>query len=312
MEYYSNGSPDNFSPVFKFYKQRKVNPTLTDVIGYPSFNSLKDNLEFSEFQPSCKLNLAIGIRCTPWKVIHVKDVPGLYIITNIFTRIGVKEWSRRCLEEYSKHPNKTNLDKTYSKEELNELWSQSSSVLDLHKSGTSEFHDKEIGRLLKSTLIWKLRWSTLGFHHDWDTKVYDTSDTDIAFPHELDDLCSILASSVKCHGFKSEAAIVNYYHEGSTLCAHTDHSEHNMEPPVISLSFGLPAIFLIGGSTKATAPKAILLRSGCAVIMSGPARKAYHAVARILPDESPLPEDCDALDMFLKHTRININVRQVL
>ena len=49
-----------------------------------------------------------------------------------------------------------------------------------------------------------------------------------------------------------QAAIVNYYHEGSTLCAHTDHSEHNLEPPVISLSFGMPAVFLIGGKYHIT------------------------------------------------------------
>ena len=70
-------------------------------------------------------------------------------------------------------------------------------------------------------------------------------------------------------------------------------------------------MYTFSGETKSTRPSAILLRSGNVVIMSGPARKAYHAVPRILPDDGPLPDNCDALDMFLRHTRINVNVRQV-
>ena len=37
--------------------------------------------------------------------------------------------------------------------------------------------------------------------------------------------------------FKAEAAIVNYYHMGSTLSAHTDHSEVNLEAPLYSFRF---------------------------------------------------------------------------
>jgi len=314
MDFSQSEKVDNFSAVFKFYKQKKVSPSLEKVIGYPSLQSSEDNLEEFDFKPPSDTLLSLGINTqTPWKVFHVNDVPGLYLVTSVFSRYGVKLWSKRCLEVYSKYPNKTNLDSTTSKDEVNSIWNRSLLTIKKHPDVFQSSH-KEQFDVLKLSPLWKLRWSTLGYHHDWDTKVYNTS-AKFEFPHELQELCSVLAKSINRLDFKSQAAIVNYYHEGSTLCAHTDHSEHNMEPPVISLSFGLPAVFLIGGETKATRPTALLLPSGSAVIMSGAARKAYHAVARILPyHEWPSPPDghCeDAIDMFLRHTRININVRQV-
>jgi len=300
---------DNFTPVFKFYKQRKTAPSLDNVLGYPTYELEKENVEKFEFVPSKKLHHSLGVCTThPWNVVHVKSVPGLYVIDNLFTPDGIKQWSKRCLESYCKKPNKTNLDSSFSEEEIDSIWKRSYDSFDEH---ARKPRSKDISTL-KSSPVWKLRWSTLGYHHNWDTKVYNT-DAKFVIPSELGELCTVLAEAINWSPFKSEAAIVNYYHEGSTLCAHVDNSEHNQVPPVISLSFGLPAIFLIGGTTKATRPTAVYLPSGCAVLMSGPSRLAYHAVPRVMPavEEPPAPVHCDAIDMFLRHTRININVRQV-
>lgn len=48
-------------------------------------------------------------------------------------------------------------------------------------------------------------------------------------------------------------------------------------------SFGLPCVFMIGGSTKAQEPESIYLRDGDVIIMSGKSRMSYHAVPKILP-----------------------------
>ena len=76
---------------------------------------------------------------------------------------------------------------------------------------------------------------------------------------------------------------MNYYHMDSTLSGHTDHSEKDLARPLLSLSFGHSAIFLIGGATKQTRPRALLLNSGDVVIMSGESRLAYHGVPKVLP-----------------------------
>lgn len=70
----------------------------------------------------------------------------------------------------------------------------------------------------------------------------------------------------------------------STLSGHTDHSEKDLSRPLLSLSFGQSAIFLIGGPTKQVRPKALLLNSGDIIIMSGQSRLAYHGVPKIVPN----------------------------
>lgn len=119
----------------------------------------------------------------------------------------------------------------------------------------------------------------------------------------------------------AEAAIVNYYHMNSTLCAHTDHSEYDaLTKPLISFSFGNAAVFLIGGQTKTECkPSPMLLRSGDIILMTGSSRLCFHGVPRILSDSLLLSEIFDknindndkTCWSYINDKRININVRQV-
>ncbi len=117
----------------------------------------------------------------------------------------------------------------------------------------------------------------------------------------------------------AEAAIVNYYHMNSTLCAHTDHSEYDaLTKPLISFSFGNAGVFLIGGQTKTECkPSPILLRSGDIILMTGSSRLCFHGVPRILSDpllNDILNENNDNDNVwwsYIYDKRININVRQV-
>ena len=197
------------------------------------------------------------------------------------------------------------------------------------------------------TEIDELRWATLGYHHNWDTKKY--SDKSVSpFPNDLRDLCKIIISFIGeldqkdirdefITGYKPEAAIVNFYPVNSSLGGHTDHSEPNRKAPLLSFSFGLPAIFLCGGPTKETKPTAMVLRSGDILIMTETAREKYHGVPRIFEGEMiqsifgkeddkqkilqnqfenvdpELMNDSESTftKMYLNNHRININVRQV-
>jgi len=60
--------------------------------------------------------------------------------------------------------------------------------------------------------------------------------------------------------YSLQAAIINYYHVGSTLCPHTDHSERFLGAPLVSISFGLPAVFLMGGSNFCAETKLIFVQ----------------------------------------------------
>jgi alkylated DNA repair protein alkB family protein 1 len=142
------------------------------------------------------------------------------------------------------------------------------------------------------------------------------------FPPELASLVKNLASAVG-ESLIPEAAIVNYYPQGSTMGGHLDDAELALERPIVSISIGCPAVFLIGGRTRSKRPTAILLRSGDVLVMSRESRLCYHGVPLILPleaaSDSPLlghilaSSSCrsDPLNQYLSKNRININVRQV-
>lgn len=133
----------------------------------------------------------------------------------------------------------------------------------------------------KPKLKTSLRWSTLGYHHDWNTKIYDEKMKN-DFPEDLGGMTEYFSRVLGFENFKSEAAIVNYYPLGTTLAGHTDHSEINLEAPLFSLSFGQTAIFLLGGKTKEEKPAAMFLKSGDVIVMSKESRLCYHAVPKIM------------------------------
>ncbi|GAQ84473.1 2-oxoglutarate (2OG) and Fe(II)-dependent oxygenase superfamily protein [Klebsormidium nitens] len=122
--------------------------------------------------------------------------------------------------------------------------------------------------------------------------------------------------------FRAEGAIVNYYGPADALSGHLDDVEENMDLPIVSISLGCKALFLIGGETRDVPPTGIFLRSGDVVLMAGPARRCYHGVPRIFTDalHSDLPPAIqrDSADTdfrpfadYIASSRININVRQV-
>ncbi|KAG1803594.1 uncharacterized protein HD556DRAFT_1227041 [Suillus plorans] len=194
-----------------------------------------------------------------------------------------------------------------------------------------------------TTLISKLRWANIGWSYHWGSKQYDFTKGKGHVDNEIGAICKRAVSSVdwkKVFGqsdeegwsdehwrswhetYEPDAGIVNYYQIKDTLMAHVDRSEVCATSPLVSISLGNAAIFLIGGLTRDVEPTAILLRSGDVVIMSGPAcRRAYHGVPRILEDTLPehfsLKLDGEGLsswtsyELYMRTTRININVRQV-
>ncbi|CAO3594040.1 unnamed protein product [Absidia cylindrospora] len=197
------------------------------------------------------------------------------------------------------------------------------------KSATST-----LPRLSPSELLRKQRWVTLGYQYDWKTKVYDL-EHGLPMPTELDEMAKTVVSAVEGIGsdaalswkntypglsFKAEAGVINYYQLRDTLMAHVDKSEVNMDAPLVSVSFGHASIYLIGGSSKDTAPTPICLRSGDLLIMSGSSRKSYHGVPRILENTLPhyLSSEQDGPDAdwklyggYMASARINLNIRQV-
>lgn len=152
-----------------------------------------------------------------WQVYQFRS--GLILIKNPFSSHGQRYWIARCLRDYPKSPHVNNLStKSTSQSVIDDWWTEM----------TSSKTKTEKERLCNS-----LRWCTLGYHHQWDTKVY-SEDMKHTFPDDLGALSTYIASILDFGKYSAEAAIVNYYPIGTTLAGHTDHSERNLDAPLFS------------------------------------------------------------------------------
>ncbi|XP_013411477.1 nucleic acid dioxygenase ALKBH1 [Lingula anatina] len=271
---------DLFKEAYKFYARRKPPPDFKDVI---DFRETKNHVEVDQVPYSGlsgqDLTLKGLIPTYKWEVFTLTTNPGFFFIRNPFEPHYQKYWVKRCLEDYHNKPNKTNIDAHLDEDRKENLW-------ETHVKDPSHSNMKH------------LHWATLGYQYDWNEKKYH-KDQCTAFPEDLSLLSSIIAERVGFPAFTAQASIVNYYHLNSKLGGHVDYSEFDHDAPLLSISFGQSAIFLLGGVTKSVKPVAMYINSGDVVVMSGAARLAYHAVPRILPGtldklDSPLPVLVDA------------------
>jgi alkylated DNA repair protein (DNA oxidative demethylase) len=88
--------------------------------------------------------------------------------------------------------------------------------------------------------------------------------------------------------FAPDACLVNHYEPETKLSLHRDEDERDLSAPVVSVSLGLPAIFLWGGLDRKDRPVRIRVESGDVVVWGGPARLVYHGVAPLADGEHPL------------------------
>lgn len=81
--------------------------------------------------------------------------------------------------------------------------------------------------------------------------------------------------------FDPEACLVNRYEPGARLTLHQDRDEHNLDQPIVSVSLGVDATFLWGGSKRSDRPRRVALLHGDVVVWGGPARLTFHGVEPI-------------------------------
>jgi alkylated DNA repair protein (DNA oxidative demethylase) len=88
-----------------------------------------------------------------------------------------------------------------------------------------------------------------------------------------------------------DICIMNYYSSDAKMGVHQDKDERPETiasgAPIVSVSLGDAARFVIGGLSRRDPTQAIVLRSGDVLVMGGPSRLRYHGVTRILPGTAP-------------------------
>lgn len=122
-----------------------------------------------------------------------------------------------------------------------------------------------------------------------------------AMPACLLDLAQRAAAQAGYADFHPQACLINQYVPGAKLSLHQDRDEKDLTAPIVSLSLGLPAVFLFGTPQRSDRPQRHRLVHGDVVVWGGLSRLAYHGVA-------PLDDGAHAL---LGRRRINLTFRRV-
>lgn len=96
-----------------------------------------------------------------------------------------------------------------------------------------------------------------------------------------------LVTLAQRYGLEPDALLVNFYRPGATLGLHQDRDERDLTAPVVSISLGDTATFLLGGQCRSDPVQRIELRSGSVMLLAGDTRMAWHGVAAIHPGTAP-------------------------
>ena len=121
-----------------------------------------------------------------------------------------------------------------------------------------------------------------------------------ALPPAFAALAADAASLAGYEGFRPDACLVNRYAPGARLTLHQDRDERDFTQPIVSVSLGLPAVFLFGGDKRSDPARRIPLTHGDVAVWGGPSRLRYHGVLPLADGEHPLTGRC----------RINLTFRR--
>ena len=295
----------------------------------------------------------IGLAPSSPRLYGLSTHPGFVFAPACLSPDFQERLAYQSLSQYCEHPHRTNIDLVPIKPDTEEdddrriweIWKAIHNFDGQEERGKKRQRKEDRGtnttkkakQLKPYRSPKKLSWATMGYHYDWTHRTY-TEAAQSELPIELQQLSEELLKMLpNCGSFKASAAIVNYYNHKSLMRGHRDELEYDFTKPVISMSLGLSAIFLLGGKTREEPPVPLLIRPGDVMFLAGESRLAYHGMAKVVPNE---PE-CDALrggvhssseislslnlklpsipeserlavKGFLSSHRININLRQVL
>jgi alkylated DNA repair protein (DNA oxidative demethylase) len=135
---------------------------------------------------------------------------------------------------------------------------------------------------------------------------YDHNDPDTgsdwpAMPVAFLDLAARAATEAGFAHYDPDACLINRYLAGAKLGLHQDRDEKDAWSPIVSVSLGLPAVFLWGGKRRSDPVRRLRLENGDIAVWGGPARFVYHGIAPLKDGQHPLTGNA----------RINLTFRKV-
>jgi alkylated DNA repair protein (DNA oxidative demethylase) len=146
---------------------------------------------------------------------------------------------------------------------------------------------------------------SLGWVTDRTGYRYDSIDPESGrhwppMPDSFLELAKDAAKETGFPGFLPDACLINRYEPGARLALHQDRDERDFGQPIVSVSLGVPAVFVFGGMKRADRALRVPVAHGDVVVWGGTARLRYHGVLALKAGEHPLLGAC----------RVNLTLRK--
>ena len=109
-----------------------------------------------------------------------------------------------------------------------------------------------------------------------------------ALPMVFTDLARQAAQALGFDDFAPDACLINRYLPGTRLSLHQDRDERDWAYPIVSVSLGLPAIFLWGGARRGDRALRVPLFHGDVLVWGGEDRLRFHGIAPVAEGEHAL------------------------
>jgi len=123
-----------------------------------------------------------------------------------------------------------------------------------------------------------------------------------AMPASFLRLATAAAERAGFDPLRPDACLVNRYAPGARLTLHQDKDELDLDAPIVSVSLGIPAVFLLGGLTRKERPQRVPVAHGDVVVWGGPARLRFHGV-RAVEDASHPASGASRINLTFRKTR---------
>lgn len=146
----------------------------------------------------------------------------------------------------------------------------------------------------------RIGWVTDRSGYRYDAVDPDSGKAWPAMPASFRELAGHAAVTAGFAKFSPDACLINCYQPGARMSLHQDKDETDFTAPIVSVSLGLPAIFLFGGLKRSDKPRRFPLQHGDIAVWGGPARLNFHGVAPLADGEHGL----------LGRQRINLTFRK--
>ena len=100
-------------------------------------------------------------------------------------------------------------------------------------------------------------------------------------------LATDAAHAARFDGFEPDACLINRYQPGVGMSLHQDRNERDFAHPIVSVSLGVSAHFLLGGEAREDKPQRIPIDHGDVMVWGRADRLRFHGVAPLADEAHP-------------------------